>query len=149
MTTFGNLIWFVLGGWLLGLLWCLVGLIFGATAIGVPFAVASFRIASFAFWPLGKELLRKPHRSTATAIAGLLWVVLFGWWLALLHVMAALGHALSCVLIVPIFWGAPILAVGNIRLAQAALQPLGYEIVEREVGRAVRTQEALRRRGLV
>jgi uncharacterized membrane protein YccF (DUF307 family) len=148
MATLGNLIWFVCGGWLLGALWWIGGVLFGLTGIGAPFAVACWRIAWFAWWPFGKDLLRKPNRGAGTALAGIVWLLIFGWWLALLHLFAALLHAASCLAILPILWGAPIFAVGNARLAWAALQPLGYEIVDREVGRAVRVHEALRRRGM-
>jgi uncharacterized membrane protein YccF (DUF307 family) len=58
MALLGNLIWFIfLGGFLLGLGWLVAGAILCLTVVGIPFGVACFRIASFAFFPFGKELV--------------------------------------------------------------------------------------------
>ena len=55
MTFIGNLLWFAFGGIWLGLAWLLIGLLWCCTIIGIPFGIASFRIAGFAFCPFGKK----------------------------------------------------------------------------------------------
>jgi hypothetical protein len=58
MAALGNLIWFIFcGGLWMGLGWILAGCILYVTIIGIPFGQACFRIASFAFFPFGKELV--------------------------------------------------------------------------------------------
>ena len=49
----GNILWLVLGpgiAWFV--FWCLSGLILALTVVGIPFAIASFRIAGFAAFHL-------------------------------------------------------------------------------------------------
>ncbi len=55
MKTLGNIIWFVCGGFFMGLGWWLVGALAMITIIGIPWAKACFVIGQFAFWPFGKE----------------------------------------------------------------------------------------------
>jgi len=55
MSFIGNLLWFAFGGIWLGLLWDLVGILWCCTIIGIPFGIACFRIAGFAFCPLVKN----------------------------------------------------------------------------------------------
>ena len=147
MAALGNLIWFVLVGANMGIAWWLSGLIVSLTVIGIPFGKACFRISWFAWVPFGKELVDRPHKGVATQTAGILWLVLFGWWIALGHLISAALLAASCLLILPILVGAPVMAVGHLRLAQAAIQPLGKEIMDREIAKTVRTSAAERSRG--
>jgi uncharacterized membrane protein YccF (DUF307 family) len=55
-------------------------------------------------------------------IGNVLWLVLAGWWLALLYTLAGV---LACVLIITIPFG-----IASIRLAVVALVPLGTRIVD-------------------
>jgi uncharacterized membrane protein YccF (DUF307 family) len=54
-------------------------------------------------------------------IGNILWLALAGWWLAILHLAAALLLALTII-------GIP-LAIANVKLVPAALWPFGREIV--------------------
>jgi uncharacterized membrane protein YccF (DUF307 family) len=134
MALLGNLIWFIfLGGFLLGLGWLLAGCVLCLTVIGIPFGLACFRIASFAFFPFGKDLVDARAvgevRIVGTALANILWFVLAGVWLAIGHLMAALACLASCLLIVPFFLGAPAWAIAHFNLAKVSLAPLGMRIV--------------------
>ncbi|MFT6201714.1 MAG: uncharacterized membrane protein YccF (DUF307 family) [Candidatus Endobugula sp.] len=51
----GNILWFVLGGFIMGLAWCLLGVLAFITIIRIPWSRACFVIGLFAFWPFGKE----------------------------------------------------------------------------------------------
>ena len=95
MSFVGNLLWFVLGGgWLSGLMWALVGLIYALTIIGIPFSIAAFRISRFAFSPFGRQLVdaeligEKP--TFGAGLGNVLWVILAGFWLALIHAIYGL-----------------------------------------------------------
>ena len=57
MSLIGNIIWFILGGLEMGLAWVVAGLLFCCTIVGIPYGVASFRIAGFAFFPFGKDIV--------------------------------------------------------------------------------------------
>ena len=55
MITLGNVLWFIFGGWWMGLGWWLAGLLCAVTVVGLPWAKACFVIGQFAFLPFGKE----------------------------------------------------------------------------------------------
>ena len=52
-----NILWFVLGGFVSGLLWLLSGLLLAITIVGLPWAFAAFRIAGFSAWPFGRQVV--------------------------------------------------------------------------------------------
>jgi uncharacterized membrane protein YccF (DUF307 family) len=53
----GNVLWFVLAGWWLALGHLLGGLLLCLTIIGIPFGIASFKMAGLALAPLGKRIV--------------------------------------------------------------------------------------------
>ena len=57
MLLIGNVLWFLFFGMEMGLAWIVTGLVFCCTIIGIPYGVASFRIAMFAFFPFGKDIV--------------------------------------------------------------------------------------------
>ena len=110
-----NGLWFVLGGGVLSaLLWLLAGCLLALTVVGIPFAVASFRIARFAAFPFGRRL-------PGTLLANILWVFLAGFWLAISHTLAGFAY---CVSIVGIPFG-----FAHFRLALVCFAPLGKRTV--------------------
>ncbi len=125
-----NILWFVLGGWLSGLLWLLSGVLLAITIIGLPWAFAAFRIAGFSLWPFGRQVVsRDAHtgqEDLGTGAVGflmnLVWFVLGGWYLALSHLMLAVAQAVTII-------GIPF-AVQNVKLAMISLAPVGKVVVE-------------------
>ena len=125
-----NILWFVFGGWLSGLLWLLSGVLLAITIIGLPWAFAAFRIAGFSLWPFGRQVLaRDAHtgqEDLGTGALGFLmnvvWFILGGWYLALSHLMLAVAQAVTIV-------GIPF-AVQNVKLAMISLAPVGKVVVE-------------------
>jgi uncharacterized membrane protein YccF (DUF307 family) len=53
----GNVLWFVLAGWWLALGYVISGVLFFITIIGIPFGIASFKLAGLALFPLGKDIV--------------------------------------------------------------------------------------------
>ena len=53
----GNIIWLVLAGWWLALGHVSVAVFLALTIIGIPFAWAHLKLASIAFWPVGKTIV--------------------------------------------------------------------------------------------
>ena len=57
MKTIGNILWLVLAGFWLALGYAIGGLVMCITIIGIPFGVASFKLAGLALFPLGKKIV--------------------------------------------------------------------------------------------
>lgn len=116
-----NLIWLVLSGFWMACGYVLVGLLWCITILGIPFGIACFRIAGFALWPFGREIVRKPTAGAGSFIGDVIWFIFGGLWLAL-------GHLISGVLLCVTIIGIP-LGLANFKLIPVSLTPLGREIV--------------------
>ena len=121
MRTLLNLIWFLFGGLWLALGYALAGVVFCVLILTIPLGVASFRMARYALWPFGRAVVPKEGAGAGALIVNVVWVVLAGWWLALLHVVTALAQAITIV-------GIP-LAVANLKMVPISLVPYGKRIV--------------------
>lgn len=119
-----NVIWLVLAGFWLAIAYVLAGILAFILIITIPFGFAAFRIAAFALWPFGRRIERRPDAGAGSMIGNILWIILFGWELALAHFLT--GIAL-CVTII----GIP-LGLANFKLIPVSLTPLGREIVSTE-----------------
>ena len=121
MKTLGNLLWLILGGLLVAVLYVLVGLVMCITIIGIPFGIQLFKLGSWALWPFGRELVDAPGEpGCLSVVMNLVWILL-GWWeIALIHAFFGL---LLIITIVGIPWG-----VQHIRMALGALFPFGKEL---------------------
>jgi uncharacterized membrane protein YccF (DUF307 family) len=126
-----NILWFIFGGWLSGLLWLLGGLILALTIVGLPYTAAAWRIAGFAFWPFGKEIVSREiitgEHDIGTGPIGLvlnvIWFLFAGWYIALSHVVTAFFEAITII-------GLPF-AFKDLQLAQIAFAPIGKIVVEK------------------
>jgi len=116
-----NVIWLVLCGLWMAIGYAVAGLICFILIITIPFGIASFRIASYVLWPFGRTI--EPRRSAgAWALLGnIIWIVLFGWWLAL-------GHLVTGVLLCLTIIGIP-LGIASFKIIPVTLVPLGVRIV--------------------
>ncbi len=129
MKLLGNILWFVFGGFELGLAWWLVGCICYLTILGIPWGKACFVIGNFTFFPFGNEAVNRRdingEHDIGTGIAGtignIIWFVFAGVWLALGHAFAAL---ICCVTIIGIPFG-----LQHFKLAKIALSPIGKTII--------------------
>ncbi len=121
MNTILNVIWLVLCGLWMAIGYAAAGLICFILIITIPFGIASFRIASYVLWPFGRTI--EPRRSAgAVALLGnIIWIVLFGWWLAVGHLVTG---ALLCLTII----GIP-LGIASFKIIPITLVPLGVRIV--------------------
>jgi uncharacterized membrane protein YccF (DUF307 family) len=116
-----NLIWLILCGWWIAILYFLAGIIAFILIITIPFGIAAWRIAGYALWPFGRSIARRPRAGIGSLIGNIIWVILLGWELALGHLIA--GIAL-CITII----GIP-LGLANFKLIPISLLPLGVQIV--------------------
>src|SRR4029078_10113799 len=88
-----NIIWLVFGGLWLALGYLLAALICFVLIITIPFGFASLRIASYALWAFGRHVIDKPGTRPGALIGNIIWVLLFGIWLAIAHVVTAVAMA--------------------------------------------------------
>lgn len=127
MRLLGNIIWLLFGGLATGIGWWLAGLLAAITIIGIPFAIAAFRIGTFSFWPFGREIVDRPERDEAhellILLGNIVWIVLGGIWLALAHLFFALLLAITII-------GIPF-AIQHLKLAHLSLTPYGKMTVVR------------------
>lgn len=127
MRLLGNIIWLLFGGLATGIGWWIAGLLAAITIIGIPFAIAAFRIGTFSFWPFGREIVDRPEGEAGKVLillGNIIWIVLGGIWLALAHLVFALLLGITII-------GIPF-AVQHLKLAHLSLTPYGKMIVVRQ-----------------
>ena len=129
-----NVIWFVLLGWWLALLYLLAGLIACLLIVTIPFGIASFRLAGFAAIPFGRTTVQAPDAGVASAIGNVLWFLFAGWWLALVHIAAGIAYIVTII-------GIPF-GVALFKLAIVGLFPLGKRVVDSDPPRSYFTAGA-------
>ncbi|TCO60432.1 uncharacterized membrane protein YccF (DUF307 family) [Actinocrispum wychmicini] len=116
-----NVIWLVLSGFWMAVGYLLAGFLCCLLIITIPFGLASFRIANYAFWPFGRTIVPRADAGLASLIGNILWIVVAGWWLAVMHVVTGI---LLCLTVI----GIP-LGVANFKMVPVSLVPLGSRIV--------------------
>jgi uncharacterized membrane protein YccF (DUF307 family) len=120
--TIGNILWFVLAGWWLALSYLIAGVLACILIITIPFGIAAFRLAGYSVWPFGRRVVVARDVGLPSLIGNVIWIVLFGWELALLHVVAGLLLMITII-------GIP-LGIASMKLAVLALVPLGTRVVD-------------------
>ncbi|WP_226351561.1 MULTISPECIES: YccF domain-containing protein [unclassified Pseudonocardia] len=120
-----NVVWLVLSGFWLFLAYTAAGIIACLLIVTIPFGIASFRIGLYALWPFGREAVRDPRAGAASAIGNVLWILLFGWWLVIGHVVTAIALAVT-IIGLPMAWA-------NLKLIPVSLLPLGSRIIDTDV----------------
>jgi len=119
-----NLLWLILGGFLVALAYVLGGLLLCITIIGIPFGIQCFKLAGLALMPFGSEIREKEPPSGALAvIMNIIWILLPGLELAIFHLVLALVLAITII-------GLP-LAAQHLKMTRLAILPFGFEVRER------------------
>lgn len=147
MALLGNMIWFLFGGWALFIGYALAAIVF------FPAAIPLFRLAIYSAWPFGRAVVSQSELSryreltgrheqlgaTEAAFRGLsgvlnvLWLLTFGWLLALTHLLASIANVFVIWLIVTI----PNIT-GHLKLIPVALLPFNKVIVPASIADDVR-----------
>ena len=121
MSLIGNILWLIAGGFLTGCGYLIGGALMCLTVIGLPFGLMSIRLGLATFAPFGKRVVERPNaNSTLRIVFNILWLVLFGWEIAVAHLCSA---ALCAVTII----GSPF-AVQHIKLIPLSLFPFGRDL---------------------
>ena len=116
-----NIIWLILGGFVVVIAYLLGGILLCITIIGIPFGIQCFKLAGLALMPFGREIREKQPPSGAVAvIMNVIWIILPGLELAVFHLVMALILALTII-------GLP-LAAQHLKMTRLAILPFGFEV---------------------
>jgi uncharacterized membrane protein YccF (DUF307 family) len=133
-----NVLWLLFGGIWMAVGWVVAAFLMAVTIIGLPWARAALTIALYTLLPFGHTVIPRDldgREDLGTGplgfIGNLIWLVLAGWWLAIGHIVIAVGLAVTIVGL-PFAWA-------HLKLAGLALWPIGRDVVP--------VQEAQRRHG--
>lgn len=118
MGCFGNILWFLCGGAISGISWCLLGCLFCITVVGIPIGTQCFKFAALSFFPFGKNV---QYGGGATSlILNIIWLLLAGLPMAIEHVTFGI---ILCITIIGIPFG-----MQHFKLAKLSLMPFGASI---------------------
>ena len=119
MSFLGNLVFFIFGGFIIFFGYVLGGILLCLTIIGIPFGLMCFRLAGGVIAPFGREVREtEPPGGPLTLIMNIIWIILPGLELAIMHLVLALFFLVTIV-------GYP-LAVQHMKLVPIALMPFGH-----------------------
>lgn len=117
MKIIGNILWFVLGGFIAVIFWYISGLLLCITLIGIPFGLQLFKLAQLALWPFGKTVNSNFDKHP---VMNVIWLITGGWESFLTYIV--LG-AIYCITIVGIPFG-----LQWFKLSKLTLLPFGASI---------------------
>lgn len=121
MSLLGNIIWLIFGGFLAGLGYIVGGLLLCLTIVGIPFGMQAMRLGVATFAPFGKSVVPSNRNTGCLSLAfDIIWILLFGWEIALAHLTSAVLLGITIV-------GIPF-AVQHLKLIPVALFPFGQEL---------------------
>lgn len=124
-----NVLWLVLSGFWLAVGYLLTGVVMCILIITIPFGIAAFRLGLYTLWPFGRTVVPKPDAGAASVLGNVIWFLLAGLWMAIVHIVTGI---LLCLTII----GIP-LGIANLKLAAVAVAPLGKDIVPTDDPRAL------------
>jgi uncharacterized membrane protein YccF (DUF307 family) len=133
-----NILWIVFGGWYMALMWLVAALVMAITIVGLPWARAALNIARYALLPFGQTVVPRVAYTGVEDlgtgplgfVGNLLWLVFFGWWIALAHIGTAAALAITLIGL-PFAWA-------HLKLALLALWPIGRIVVTIDEARDLR-----------
>lgn len=119
MRLLGNILWFIFGGFLSGMSWCISGILWCISIVGIPYGTQCFKFASLAFCPFGKEV--EYGTGTVSFLANIIWTIFFG-------IPMAIGNFVTgciwCITIIGIPFGKQFF-----KIAKLSLAPFGSKVV--------------------
>lgn len=128
----GNLIWLLLGGLWAAFAYVIAGIVCFVLVVTIPFGIQAFKLARYTLWPFGSRLVpavESPLHGVLAVIGNVIWFALFGIWLAIFHLIAALVNAIT-IIGLPFAWA-------HLKLAGVSLFPFGFRVVDEYEARAM------------
>lgn len=121
MSILGNIVWLVFGGLIAGLGYIVGGLGLCLTIVGIPFGIQSMKLGVATMAPFGLEVVQTEEAGGPLQLLfNVIWAVVFGWEIAVAHLLSALLLAITIV-------GIPF-AKQHLKLLPLALFPFGREL---------------------
>ncbi len=118
MKFLGNIIWLIFGGLVTALMWCIYGILWCVTIIGIPLGLQCFKFAKLSLWPFGKEV--EYTGGTFKMIVNIIWMIFTGLEMAFANVICGL---VLCITIIGIPFGRQFF-----KLAGLSLMPFGSKV---------------------
>jgi uncharacterized membrane protein YccF (DUF307 family) len=115
-----NVIWLILCGWWMAILYFLAGLIAFILIITIPFGIAAWRIGGYVLWPFGRQIEVRRDAGIGSLIGNIIWIILLGWELALGHLISGIALCLTVI-------GIP-LGLANFKIIPISIMPLGVRV---------------------
>jgi len=143
MRTVLNILNFFLGGFMTTLAWILATMMSVVFIITLPLTRSCWEIAKLSLVPHGNEAIHvdelDPSRrnvimNTGGTLLNIIWLVLFGWWLCIMHILAGITQCLT-IICIPV-------GIANFKIAAIALWPVGRRVVSVETAQAAREANA-------
>ena len=155
MAFFGNVLWFIFGGWLLFIFYTLGAIIF------FPIFIPIFRLARYSAWPFGRSVVTQSDLQAYRQLKGaqattpdlqaalrvtsglinIIWMFTAGLILAVMHILSALANLVPAISII----GIPVAIanfLGNLKMVPVALMPLNKVIVPSALADEIRVDLA-------
>ncbi|MGB7413680.1 MAG: YccF domain-containing protein [Thermosynechococcaceae cyanobacterium] len=121
MSLLGNIIWLIFGGFFAGLGYIVGGLALCLTIVGIPFGLQTIKLGFATFAPFGKDIVvTRSADSLLALVLNVFWVLLFGWEIAIAHLISAFILAITII-------GLPF-AKQHLKLLVLAFLPFGREL---------------------
>ena len=121
MKTLGNILWFLLGGFIMAIVLFIEGLVFCITIIGIPLGIQLFKLSGFVLWPFGKTV-EDVNCNGFKVFLNVLWLVFGGiFTVAAFYVIGAILH----ITIIGIPFGKQFFKIGKF-----CFMPLGHTFVK-------------------
>jgi uncharacterized membrane protein YccF (DUF307 family) len=123
MSVLLNILWFILGGFLISLAYILGGILLCLTIIGIPFGIQCFKLSILGMAPFGQEIREtEPPGGCIAVVMNVIWIILPGLELALIHLFLAAFFAITII-------GLPF-AAQHLKMTRLAILPFGFRVVE-------------------
>jgi len=116
-----NVIWLVLCGVWMALAYVVAAAICFNLIITIQIGNGAFRISNYVMWPFGRTIEPRREAGAGALVGNIIWIVLFGWWLALGHLATGIAMCLTII-------GIP-LGIASFKIIPITLVPLGVRIV--------------------
>ncbi|PJG82744.1 YccF domain-containing protein [Caviibacterium pharyngocola] len=134
-----NILNFVLGGFATTLGWLIATLFSAILIVTLPYTRSCWEITKMSLVPFGNDIIHIKYlepksavENTFGSVFNLLWFILFGWWLCVLHILCGITQCLTLI-------GIPV-GLANFKLARISLFPVGQRVVPKDLAEFARRQ---------
>lgn len=122
MSTLGNIIWIIFGGFVIAIEYVIAGITLMITIIGIPFGLQSLKLAELSLFPFGRKIV---HNETSSGCISVLMNII---WFFIGGLPIALTHLLFGILFYITIIGIPF-GTQHFKLMKLAFVPFGKKIV--------------------